>query len=103
MQLLQKRNSAAIFLIAAVIFIFWSAQPSHCLWLKKTAKRSGQEPKEAVVQTTETQKGRIVFGRVSDRDGAGAVKSQDVDGAGHSHAGDDTTYQADQSGRRTSP
>lgn len=94
-------NSAAIYLIAAVLFMFCFAQPTHCLWLKKTAKRG--EPKEAVAQTTETQKGRIVFGRVVERDAAGAVKSKDVDGAEHSHVGDDTTYQADQSGRRTSP
>lgn len=97
-----KKNSAAIYSIAAVMFMFCFAQPSHCLWLKKMVRRGGQEPKEAVVQTTETREGRIVFGSVLGRDAAGSAKSQDVGGAALSHAEDDTIYQADQPGRRAS-
>lgn len=86
-----------MYLIAAVIFMVCFARPSHCLWLKKTVRRGGPEPREAVVQRTETQKGRIVFGRVFERDAAAAG-----DRAEYSHAGDETTYQGDEPGRRKS-
>lgn len=95
----EKRKSAAFYLTAAVISMFCFAQTTHCLWLKKTVRQGEQEPNKAAVQTTETQKGRIVFGRVFERDAA--VKSQGVDGAEHLNAGVDKPYQADQPGRRT--
>lgn len=96
----EKRKSAAFYLTAAVISMFCFAQTTHCLWLKKTVRQGEQEPNKAAAQTTETQKGRIVFGRVFEREAA--VKSQGVDGAEHLNAGVDKTYQADQPGRRTS-
>lgn len=96
----EKSKSAAFYLTAAVISMLCCAQTTHCLWLKKTVRRLEEEPTKAPVEVTETPKGRIVFGRVFEREAAG--KSQDVDGAGHTNAGDDRFYQADQPGRRTS-
>lgn len=97
----EKRISAAFHLTAAVISMFCFAQTTHCLWLKKTVRQGEQGPNKAAVQTLETQKGRIVFGRVFEREAAGT--SQGVDGAEHLNVWDDKTYhQADQPGRSAS-
>lgn len=100
MMTFEKRKSAALYLTAAVISMCCFAKTTHCLWLKKTVRRGGPDPDQEAVQNTEAQKGRIVFGRVFEREDA--VTSQGVDGAVHSSPGDAAAYQADQPGRGTS-